>query len=70
MKKRDLLRRIAKQAKLCGVEWVLHRQGSNHEIWTLGGEKIPVPRHTELGEDLAGSIFKECEPKLGERWWK
>jgi hypothetical protein len=70
MKQRDLLKRIAKQAKQCGVDWALHGPGGRHDIWILDGQKIPVPRHTEIGEGLAESIFKDCEFALGKRWWK
>ncbi len=70
MKKRELLRRIARQAKERKVEWVFDGPGSKHDIWILKGRKIPVPRHTEIGEGLAEDIFKDCEFALGKRWWK
>jgi hypothetical protein len=35
-----------------------------------GGARIPIPRHVEIDDNLAEQIFKECEPELGERWWK
>ena len=29
-----------------------------------------IARHSEIDDQLAVEIFKECEPKLGKRWWK
>lgn len=70
MKKRDLIRRIASEAKRQKVEWTFHREGANHTIYTLDGVVIPVPRHTEVGETLAMDIFKECQGVLGKGWWR
>jgi hypothetical protein len=70
MKKRDLINRIAKRAKQQGVAWAEGEPGSKHDRWYLEGQLIPVPRHTDIGEGLAESIFKDCEFALGKRWWK
>jgi len=50
MKRRNLIRRIAQEAMRQGVEWKVHREGANHTIYLLGGTRIPIPRHTEIGE--------------------
>lgn len=70
MKRVALIKRIRAEARRCGVEWRLHHEGANHTIFYLGETMIPVPRHAEVGEQLAEEIFKECEPELGRRWWK
>ena len=70
MKRRDVIRRITERARETGNVWSLARKGANHDVYRLGGLMIPVPRHNELGEALTEKIFKECEPVLGERWWK
>ena len=70
MKRRELLKRIAAEAKRQNMNWALDRQGANHDVFSLDGLIIPVPRHNEIGEGLAVTIFKECSPKLGERWWR
>ena len=69
MKRRDLIRKIAKEAKRQGVSWI-EGEGGKHSTYMLGSHTIPVPRHTEIGEGLAEQIFKECESELGRRWWK
>jgi hypothetical protein len=69
MKRRDLIRKIAQEAMRQGVEWKVHREGANHTIYLLGGTRIPIPRHTEIGERLALAIFVEAEGELGRRWW-
>jgi hypothetical protein len=70
VKRRDLIKRIAAEAKRQGVEWRRLREGANHSIYALAGEVIPVPRHTELGETFAVEIFKECQGVLGKGWWR
>ena len=70
MKRRDLTGKIATAAKAHGIDWVLARNGANHDVYTLDGLIIPIPRHNEINERTAVEIMKECEPKLGNRWWK
>ncbi len=70
MKRRDLVRKIAAQAKQAGVDWSVKREGANHTVYQLGDLTIPVPRHNEIGEKLAAEILKQCVPELGEAWWK
>jgi hypothetical protein len=31
---------------------------------------VPVPRHGELDDRFVEKLWKECEPELGERWWR
>lgn len=70
VKRRALVKKIAAEAKRQGVTWTLSREGANHTIYTLNGTVIPVPRHVELGENLALDVFKECQDVLGKGWWK
>ncbi len=55
MKKKD----IEKKLKKCG--WRLERNGGNHDIWTNGDIKTPIPRHREVNERTAKSIIKKAE---------
>jgi hypothetical protein len=68
--KRDLLKRIADQAKVVGVDWELDRHGARHDVYKLGDSVIPVPRHSEIKQLTAQDIFKETETELGKGWWK
>lgn len=54
MKRRDLLRRIQRQG--C----VLLRSGGNHDIYLnpQTGQKQPIPRHSEIDNDLAKHILR------------
>ena len=54
MKRLDLLRRLQSQG--C----VLKREGGNHSIWRnpQTGQMQAVPRHTEIGENLARKICR------------
>jgi hypothetical protein len=69
MKRRDLIRKIAREAMRQGIEWKVHREGASHTIYLLGGTRIPIPRHNEIGERLALAILVEAEGELGRRWW-
>lgn len=70
MKRRDLIRRIAKAAAKQGVTWDVERDGGRHTVYTLDGLRIIVPRHNEINEITAQGILKDCEPKLGKGWWR
>lgn len=59
MKRRDLLRKIAKASKSQRIEWVKDRNGANHDVYSLDGIMIPIPRHNEIGDLFALDIFKE-----------
>jgi hypothetical protein len=70
VKRRDVVRKIALEAKQQGASWQLSREGANHSVYVLNGVVVPIPRHRELGENLAVEIFKECESALGKGWWR
>ncbi len=55
MKKRDL------EQALKEFGWYLEREGGNHEIWTNGTIKEPVPRHREINELLAKKIIRKAK---------
>ena len=38
----------------------LVRQGANHEIWRIGGERIVIPRHREVNEHTAEGILRKA----------
>jgi hypothetical protein len=69
MNRGDVIKRITKAAKAAGLTFELRREGANHAIYSLGGLMIPIPRH-DIDNRLVEQIYKECEPKLGRRWWK
>lgn len=52
MKRKDLIKLLESNG------WWLMRNGSNHDIYTNGKQSIPIPRHTEIKENLAKSIIK------------
>ncbi|WP_328605137.1 hypothetical protein OG943_34660 [Amycolatopsis sp. NBC_00345] len=70
MKRREVIKKIATEAKKQEAEWGLAREGANHTVYTLNGVMVPIPRHNELGEIFAIDIFRECEDVLGKGWWK
>ena len=67
---RDIVKRIAEEAKRQGLDFVLDREGANHTIYVLDGVLIPIPRHREVNERTTEGIYRECQEKLGKGWWR
>jgi len=61
VKKRALIKRM----KTYG--WWKYGEGSNHEIWTNGEQKLPIPRHSEVNELTAKAILKTAKFNLGRK---
>ena len=49
--------------------WEFVREGSGHEIWSLGSRLVPIPRHREINDETAVAILRKLEHRLGKRWW-
>lgn len=52
MKKRELEKLLKKNG------WFFLRSGGGHDIYTNGQEIEPIPRHSEVNEQLAKAIIK------------
>ena len=52
MKRRDLVKLMEANG------WWLLRSGSNNDIYTNGTKSEPIPRHSEIKENLAKSIIR------------
>ena len=65
MKKRELMKGIRATADSAGAELVFVRQGSNHEIWSLGGGRLVIPRHRNINEHTANSVLTEARRLTG-----
>ena len=57
MKQRELIKRLGK------LGFHFERHGANHDIYTDGKTKIPIPRHKEMKEALAKAIIEQAELK-------
>ena len=55
MKKKSLEKILKKQG------WNFERERGNHEIWSKGDHKIPIPRHREIREGTAKAIIKQAK---------
>ena len=69
MKRVELIRKIKHEAKRQGVSWK-SAEGAHHDIFRRGSIKIPIPRHTEIGQRTTEDILHECEAELGKGWWR
>ena len=63
VKKRDLMKHLREIADSAGAELVFLRQGK-HEVWSLGGERLYIPRHREISRGVAASIMKRARSRL------
>ncbi len=61
MKKRDVIKRLRAIAKVASTDLEFVREGSNHEVWAIGGERLVIPRHREINEHTARGIIKRAE---------
>lgn len=61
MKREALIRRLRSIAKDAGSGLEFVREGANHEIWRIAGQRIAIPRHAAINERTAQSIIKLTE---------
>ena len=52
MKRRDLIKLLKSNG------WWFLRSGNNHDIYTNGNASEPIPRHSEIKEQLAMAIIR------------
>ena len=52
MKRKDLVKLLEQNG------WWLKRNGHDHDIYTNGKDREPIPRHSEINEILAKAINK------------
>ena len=53
MKRKELIKKVVANG------WYLERHGSRHDIYTNGIDEEPIPRHTEIDENLAKKILRK-----------
>ena len=61
MKKRDLVKHLRAVARAAGTNLAFVREGANHEVWTIAGERLVIPRHREINEHTARAIIGRAE---------
>ena len=69
-KRRDIIKTIVTAAAAQGIPFTVSREGSRHTVYDLDGIKIPIARHSKIGNRMAEVIYKEAAAKLGKDWWK
>jgi hypothetical protein len=61
MKKRDLVKHLRAVARAIGTDLLFVREGANHEVWAIAGERLVIPRHREINERTARAIIRRAE---------
>jgi len=59
VKRRILLKSLARLARDVGVVFRLERSTGPHDVYRWGHHMISIPRHREVNELLARSILRE-----------
>jgi hypothetical protein len=70
VKRRDLINKIRTAATGADVAFGSIRDRGDHEVFSLGGIRLAIPRHREIAEGTAQAILKRTEPVLGKGWWR
>lgn len=52
MKRRDFIKLLERNG------WTFDRHGGNHDVYRKGDKEEPVPRHSEINENLAKAIIR------------
>jgi hypothetical protein len=58
MRKRELLKRLRHMARASGTDLQFLREGGNHEIWVLGGQRLVIRRHSDINERTVQAILE------------
>jgi hypothetical protein len=59
VKQRDLLKELRRIAAAKDGDLRLIRTTGDHDIYRIGdGQNLPIPRHREIGENLARTIIE------------
>lgn len=69
MKRSELEKRIRRAAKKAGVHCEFYEL-TRHRGVQVGEVATTIPRHVEIPDRLAETIFKQLQSELGERWWR
>lgn len=68
MKRSAVIKKIRQGAKNAGAAFEMSEL-TRHTGIRCGGVATTVPRHNEITEQMAETIYKQLAPALGERWW-
>jgi hypothetical protein len=69
VKRREVIKRIADEAKTQGKEFFTVEL-TRHTGIVVDGFRSTLGRHAEIPEQTARSFFKQFEGVLGEGWWR
>lgn len=70
MKRRELIKRIEKQAKIMQLPSVEKREGKKHTLCKVDFITVAIPRHKEIAAGTALQIMKDLTSVFGKEWWK
>jgi len=68
VKRSAVIKKIRQGAKNAGITFEMYEL-TRHTGIRCGGVATTVPRHSEISEQMAKTIYQQLAPALGERWW-
>lgn len=54
------MKKLQQIALHANVDLEFVREGANHEIWAIAGERIVIPRHRDINEHTAHGIIQKA----------
>lgn len=70
MKRRDLIRKLSRAAKLIDGSSIGIDTRGKHDKLLYKDLRVPIPRHHEISEGTTRAIFQAFERYFGKDWWQ
>ena len=70
MKRRDLIRKLSRVAKLIDGSSIGIDTRGKHDQLLYKDLRVPIPRHHEISVGTARAIFQAFEGYFGKDWWR
>ena len=69
MKKRELMKRLRAIAADADLDSAFARQGGNHELWSLGMQRLTIPRPRDIGRSTNEPRTASSQPHRRRPRW-
>ncbi len=70
MKRRDLIRKLSRAAKLIDGSSIGIDTRGKHDKLLYKDLRVPIPRHHEISVGTTRAIFQAFEGCFGKVWWR
>ncbi len=70
MKRRDIICKLSRAAKLIDDSLIGIDTRGKHDKLLYKDLRVPIPRHPEISEGTTRAIFQAFEGYFGKDWWR